>query len=410
MNWYYALIDQNNICIDIGDYGEEVIGPNYIRIDELDDSLIGMMWDSENERWVEAPIHLQADLSTDNINVGTQDIWLTTKLSNMDAATAGKAGKAATYTADNFAAFNENGDLKDSGKNAANFATAGHAHTGVYAPADHTHDNYASVSHAHSGVYATTDHTHDGYAASTHTHTNYAATDHTHDYAASNHTHSAYAATNHTHDYAASNHTHSGYASTSHTHSNYAASGHTHTSIPNNLDITGILRVKGQQAISMDTTALSTVLGTGNHDTYIAGKSVVQINATTTKCSHLIPRTHNAHDLGGSVRFRNVYLVNTPNVSSDERLKENIESVPSEKCLNFIDGINPVTYNYKQYPEEKRFGVIAQNVLAADPELANYIVETAPDEYLSVKPSDLVYALIGAVKQLKAEVDALKAK
>ena len=391
MNWFYALIDQNNICIDVSDYGEEVDGPNYILVDSLDDSIIGMMWDAENEQWVEAPIHLQADLSTDNINVGTQDIWLTTKLSNMDAATAGKAGKAATYTADNF-------------------ATAGHAHTGVYAPADHTHDNYASVSHAHSGVYATADHGHDGYAASSHTHANYAATDHTHNYAATNHTHSAYAATNHTHDYAASNHTHSGYASTSHSHSDYAASGHTHTSIPNNLDITGILRVKGQQAISMDTTALSTVLGTGNHDTYIAGKSVVQINATTTKCSHLIPRTHNAHDLGGSVRFRNVYLVNTPNVSSDERLKENIESVPSEKCLNFIDGINPVTYNYKQYPEEKRFGVIAQNVLAADPELANYIVETAPDEYLSVKPSDLVYALIGAVKELKAEVDALKAK
>lgn len=402
MNWYYALIDQNNICIDIGDYGEEVIGPNYIRIDELDDSLIGMMWDSENERWVEAPIHLQADLSTDNINVGTQDIWLTTKLSNMDAATAGKAGKAATYTADNFAAFNENGDLKDSGKNAANFATAGHAHTGVYAPADHTHDNYASVSHAHSGVYATADHVHDGYAASTHTHSNYASSTHNHD--------SNYAAVSHTHDYAATNHSHSNYADASHTHTDLASSSHTHTEIPNTVNVAGLVRVNGQQMIFVNTDAQTTTLGTGNYDTFIAGKNFIQINAATTSCGHVAPRNNGSFDLGGTNRFRNVYLTNTPNISSDERLKENIENVPSEKCLNFICGINPVTFNYKDMPENERFGVIAQNVSAADPELAAYIVETAPDEYLSVKPTDLVYALIGAVKQLKAEIDALKAK
>lgn len=357
-NWYYALVDENNICISVDDYGEEVPYPDYIRVDSLDDSIIGMMWNGS--AWVEPPIMMQAEHSTDEINIAGENKWLTTRLSEINSTLIDKAYRATTYLENNLAALDVNGSLKDSGKNTNDFATANHDHAGTYATANHSHSEYASTSH--------------------------------------------------THDYAASNHSHSGYASTSHTHSDLASSSHTHTEIANNLNVVGILRVKGQQAISMDTTALSTVLGTGNHDTYIAGKSVVQINATTTKCSHLIPRTHNAHDLGGSVRFRNAYLVNTPNVSSDERLKENIETVSSEKCLNFIDGINPVTYNYKQYPEEKRFGVIAQNVLASDPELANFIVETAPDEYLSVKPSDLVYALIGAVKELKAELDALKAK
>lgn len=413
MNWFYALIDDNGICIDVGDYGEEVIGPHYIRIDTLDYSLVGKMWDAENEEWVEAPIHLIAVVSTDQVNVGTQDKWLTEKIVEMDAATAGKAGKAATFTADNFAAFDENGNLKDTGKNAANFATTGHAHTGTYAPADHTHDNYASVSHAHSGVYATADHGHDEYAASTHTHANYASSTHNHnaDYAPISHTHN-YAASNHTHsNYAASSHTHSNYATTSHTHSNYAASGHTHTAISNDLNVTGLLKVNGQQMIFVNTNATTATLATNNYDTIIAGKDSVQVNAGLLKTQSVVPISNNAYNIGNSTyRFKGLYLVNSPNVSSDERLKKNIENVPSEKCLNFVCGIDPVTYDYKDYPEERRFGVIAQKVLEADPELAAYIVETAPDEYLSVKPADLVYALIGAVKELKAELDALKAK
>ena len=390
MNWYYALLDENNICISVDNYGEEVLYPNYIRVDTLDDSIVGMLWNGS--AFVEAPIHLIAAHSTDSINVGTQDVWLTTKLNNTDAEIADKADKASVYTTDNLVSFDSNGNMKDSGKSVDNFALVGHAHTGLYAVADHVHNDYSPVTHTHTGTYSPNNHTHDD------------------SYSAINHTHAEYSGVNHTHtNYAAASHTHDGYATSTHTHTGYAASNHTHTTIANNLDITGIVRVKGQQAISMDTTALSTVLGTGNHDTYIAGKSVVQINATTTKCSHLMPRNNASHDLGGTNRFRNIYLTNTPNISSDERLKENITPVDSEKCLNFVVGINPVTYNYKG-DEEERFGVIAQNLLAADPELSKYIVATAPDEYLSVKPSDLTYALIGAVKQLKAEVDALKAK
>lgn len=385
--WYYALIDDNGICISVENYGEEVLYPEYIRVDSLDQSIVGMMWNGTT--WVEPPISLIAAHSTDDINVGNQDQWLTTKINLMDTAIDSKATKAPTSSEDNIAVFDASGGLKDSGVPTSTFALTGHAHTGTYAPANHDH----------SGTYADANHTHSGFASNSHTHTEYATT---------GHTHTEYAAANHTHSYAASNHTHANYSTTDHTH-NYAASNHTHTEISNNLNVVGIVRVKGQQAISMDTTALSTVLGTGNHDTYIAGKSVVQINATTTKCSHLMPRNNASHDLGGTNRFRNIYLTNTPNISSDERLKENIVPVDSEKCLDFVVGINPVTYNYKG-DEEERFGVIAQNLIASDPELSKYIVATAPDNYLSVKPSDLVYALIGAVKQLKAEVDTLKAK
>src|SRR5699024_3735642 len=46
-----------------------------------------------------------------------------------------------------------------------------------------------------------------------------------------------------------------------------------------------------------------------------------------------------------SSRIQNIYLSNEPNISSDERLKENVTSV--ESGLDFINALNPVKFNLK---------------------------------------------------------------
>ena len=83
-------------------------------------------------------------------------------------------------------------------------AAAGHNHSGVYAPASHTHDdryftetecnsNFATAGHNHSGVYSIVGHDHSGvYSVVSHNHSGvYSVVDHNHSgvYAPASHTH-----------------------------------------------------------------------------------------------------------------------------------------------------------------------------------------------------------------------------
>lgn len=251
-----------------------------------------------------------------------------------------------------------------------------------FAPVTHVHAGYMTESDA-VDAFAAIDHTHSSYAASSHTHSDYAALTHTHTAsevgaAASSHTHTpasiGAATSSHTHTgYAASDHTHSGYAASSHTHSNYlSTSGGT---VSGDVNVTGVFRVGGQQSVYNSGTMIT--LATNNLQTMIAGSSI--------------------------------YSKVTISVSSDERLKENVEAVDVDKCIDFIKGIDVKTFNYIGN-EAPCMGVIAQDVQKN--ELAKFFVSVQPGEegYLSVKAADLVFPLIAAVQRLSAEVDELKTR
>lgn len=280
------------------------------------------------------------------------------------------------------------------------YAAINHTHSG-YASADHVHTGYAAVDHTHEG-YAATNHTHSEYATSSsvsalentvngkadanHTHTGYASSDHTHSgYAPASHTHSqsdiaglstalaGKASTSHTHsEYAAANHTHSGYASSSHTHSNYlSTSGGT---ISGDVNVTGLVRVGGQQCIYNSGSMVT--LSTNNRETMIAGSAIyskVQIS-----------------------------------VSSDERLKENIKAAPTSDLVKFVENLDIKTFNYIGNEEEENIGVIAQELIKENPDLAKYFVRQDENGYYSVKTADLVFPLIVAVQELAKEIEQLK--
>lgn len=274
------------------------------------------------------------------------------------------------------------------------------------AAANHTHNNYAAASHNHaiaeitgletalSGK-ASTDHTHSNYATTDHTHTGYATTasltvveNALDNKANTSHTHAqsdisglanalaGKASTSHTHsEYAASNHTHSGYASSSHTHSDYlSTSGGT---VNGNVNVNGIVRVNGQQSLYDSGTMIT--LSTNNRQTMIAGSQV--------------------------------YSKTTITVSSDERLKENINPANVEKMIDFINGIEVKTFNYIDDENKTEYiGVIAQELQKANPDIAKYLVFEREDGYYGVKISDLVFPLISAVQELTKRVNALENK
>jgi hypothetical protein len=89
---------------------------------------------------------------------------------------------------------------------------------------------------------------------------------------------------------------------------------------------------------------------------------------------------------------------------SDRSLKRDIE--PITGALDKVVALNGVTFDYLDDNSLSRStGLIAQDVQAVLPEA----VSTIPDgEHLGVAYGNMVGLLVEAIKELKAEVDALK--
>ena len=103
--------------------------------------------------------------------------------------------------------------------------------------------------------------------------------------------------------------------------------------------------------------------------------------------------------------------------SSDSRIKENVEIY--SKGLEHILLVAPVTYDYNGkggMPKSAGYiGVIAQEIKDVFPEtITTYKskleeTDTEDTDLYRFDPSALIYALINAVKELKAEIELLKA-
>ena len=71
-----------------------------------------------------------------------------------------------------------------------------------------------------------------------------------------------------------------------------------------------------------------------------------------------------------------------------------------------------VSYNYNDdaADEVKRIGLIAQDVVAADPEIAKGCIEQDKKGFYSLRAADLVFPLIAAVQVLTKRVEELEGK
>jgi hypothetical protein len=91
--------------------------------------------------------------------------------------------------------------------------------------------------------------------------------------------------------------------------------------------------------------------------------------------------------------------------SSDERLKTDL--IPIENATSKVSSLRAVTGRFKTDEEGKsRAFLIAQDVQAVLPEAVD---ATNPDK-LGVQYTDVIPLLVAAIKELSAEVEALKAK
>jgi len=182
-----------------------------------------------------------------------------------------------------------------------------------------------------------------------------------------------------------------------------------------------MLSISGNSSTDIDSGAvikLTNPLGTGAGvaDKYIRVTQVGALEVLNTAYSSQLLRLLNTGDFyiagegykpsGGSWA-----------ASSDARLKENVQ--PLTGALDKILALTPVTYDWKYDTTETTVGFIAQQV---QPVIPTAISEIDPSK--DQKPfipdgekalaigwkNDMTAYLVGAIKELKAELDAAKAR
>ena len=173
--------------------------------------------------------------------------------------------------------------------------------------------------------------------------------------------------------------------------------------------INGVLRsAYGQIYYATDSSA---TISTNNLNLTIAADETCAINATTTQTYNIAPRGSNAYDLGtSSLRFKNIYLNNTPNISSDKKTKKDIKPINNQEMIDFLTNVDICNFKYIDDDTNKeRIGVIAQQLIDINPEMAKYFVDHNPETDLySIRPSDLVFPLIAYVQYLHEELLLLR--
>jgi hypothetical protein len=101
---------------------------------------------------------------------------------------------------------------------------------------------------------------------------------------------------------------------------------------------------------------------------------------------------------------KNLYVDGSIYNPSDEKLKENIESITIEQTNNLFK-INPVYFSYKSDKNKcKHFGVLAQDVEKVFPELVSKLEK----DYKTVNYQELVPIMLSKMKQMQNEIDELK--
>ncbi|MCB0688888.1 MAG: tail fiber domain-containing protein [Saprospiraceae bacterium] len=118
-----------------------------------------------------------------------------------------------------------------------------------------------------------------------------------------------------------------------------------------------------------------------------------------------IPFTTNSINIGRSLyRFKGIFLTESPNVSSDRRLKKEIK--PIDHGLEAVLKLNPVRYQLIQGDDRTTLGLIAQEVLPVIPEIVD--VPQSSEDYYALHYTELIPVLIKAIQDQQKLIEGYK--
>jgi len=109
---------------------------------------------------------------------------------------------------------------------------------------------------------------------------------------------------------------------------------------------------------------------------------------------------------GGDFQAKGNVIAYSTSISSDEKLKENIQVV--DGALEIVSQLNGVTFDWKKDGKQSA-GVIAQDVEKVFPRAVQEVKElNGEDTYKTVDYNQIIGLLVESVKELKAEIEELK--
>lgn len=155
---------------------------------------------------------------------------------------------------------------------------------------------------------------------------------------------------------------------------------------------------------------------TANADhTFVWGTSTTSVSIDTANAFLIFPNATGATGkvgIGTSTPTRKLSVngdaggTSAWNNDSDERLKKNI--IPIERALEKVTGLQGVQFEWRDttnHEEGRHIGFIAQQVKDIVPEVVG-----KKGEYYSMQYAPITALLVEAIKEMKAENDALKAR
>ena len=170
--------------------------------------------------------------------------------------------------------------------------------------------------------------------------------------------------------------------------------------VDEDVTIAGDLTVNGTFSGSGSTTAARTAISGGNGISYNNSTGVITLNGTPALVG-LSSLSSNGNSVTGNLSVSGAITAGG-NVTafSDARLKENVETI--EGALDKVSQMRGVMYDKDG---ERGTGVIAQEMQQVMPEV---VMDSGRGDYLSVAYGNIVGVLIESIKELKAEIEALK--
>jgi hypothetical protein len=131
--------------------------------------------------------------------------------------------------------------------------------------------------------------------------------------------------------------------------------------------------------------------------------------ASTTSTSYIFD-FQNAGTTVGYISYDNTST--NYNTSSDYRLKENV--VPMEGALDRVDALKPSRFNFIADADKTVDGFLAHEVAEVVPEAISGEKDAVDEDgnaiYQGIDQSKLVPLLVGAIQELKAEIETLKSQ
>lgn len=144
------------------------------------------------------------------------------------------------------------------------------------------------------------------------------------------------------------------------------------------------------------------------YTTYTASNKNFSVSTSgEVSSTNVLPITSGMYSCGNSnYRWNGIYSTTAVNVSSDERLKENIKPINIDDAIKLINDVDVKSFNYIG-DDNIQVGIIAQDIVNASPELAKAIVSQGEDGYYGVKTSDIVFPLMAVTQNLMKKVEDL---